>query len=101
MTRRLVIAAVRRCSSPDSRPRRTPAGAAEDVRDVRKALDALPLAGPDRARCLGAPNALRMEAKRLGGQREHEMLAVLASSAEIARRIGYDVAARRSTCAAS
>jgi len=96
MTRRLVIAAV--AALVAGLPSAAHAGPAEDVRDVRKALDALPLAGPDRARCLGAPNALRLVAKRIGGQREVEMLAVLASSADIARRMGYDVTRGLDVC---
>ena len=97
MTRRGVIAAVAllvAALAPGARA----AGAADDVRDVRKALAAAHLAGADRARCLGAPAALRMEAKRLGGAREHEMLAVLATSAEIARRIGYDAPRALNVC---
>jgi hypothetical protein len=97
MTRRGVIAAVTllvAALAPGARA----AGVADDVRDVRKALVATHLSGPDRARCLGAPAALRMEAKRLGGQREREMLAVLASSAEIARRIGYDTPRALNVC---
>ena len=96
MTRRGVIAAVTllvAALAPGARA----AGVADDVRDVRKAL-AGELAGADRVRCLGAPAALRTEAKRLGGQREQEMLAVIATSAEIARRLGYDPPRARNVC---